>query len=302
MIPYLDLFLDMLAAERGASQNTLDAYQRDLQDFSAYLLKDSLTVESLTTDHIEGFMQALGKSAMAATTMARKLSAVKQYFHFLFTENIRTDDPALHIKPPKKEKPLPHCLSAEEITQLLETAQADSTPEGIRLYAMLELLYASGMRVSELVSLPLRAYSQGNGGIGMLMVKGKGNKERLVPLHHSAADALSFYLPIRAKFAGANAENSLFLFPSNSKEGHMTRQRFGQLLKALALEANLDAKDISPHVIRHSFATHLLQGGADLRVIQELLGHSDISTTQIYTHVMNDDLKTLIETHHPLAK
>lgn len=303
MIAYLDLFLDMLAAERGASRNTLDAYSRDLQDFSAFLIKESQQVESVTTDSIEQFMQQLGKQKLAATTMARKLSAVKQYFHFLFTENIRSDDPAMHLKPPKKEKPLPHCMSAEEITILLETAQADSSPEGIRLYAMLELLYASGMRVSELVSLPLRAYHHADsGGVGMLNVKGKGNKERLVPLHYAAADALAHYLPLRASFAGMDGEKSPFLFPSRGKEGHLTRQRFGQLLKALALEANLNADEISPHVIRHSFATHLLQGGADLRVIQELLGHSDISTTQIYTHVMNEDLKALVEKHHPLAQ
>lgn len=302
MVPYLDLFIDMLAAERGASQNTLDAYSRDLQDFSAYLTAKKHRVETIDANSLEGFMQQLGKSGLAASTLSRKLSAVKQYFHFLFTENIRNDDPALHLKPPKKEKPLPHCLSDNEITALLETAQADDSPEGIRLYAMLELLYASGMRVSELVSLPLRAYRAADaGGIGMIMIKGKGNKERLVPLHPTAADALAAYLPLRKSFAGTKG-NITFLFPYNSKDGHMPRQIFAQQLKALALKANLNADEISPHIIRHSFATHLLQGGADLRVIQELLGHSDISTTQIYTHVMNEDLNTLVQTHHPLAK
>ncbi len=301
-LPYRDLFVDMLLAERGASKHTVEAYDRDLRDFMESLPKD-VKVESLSNHAIDRFMTELGSRGLAASTLSRKLSAIRHYFKFLYSEGIRHDNPALHTARPKRAKPLPHCLSADEVQHLLDTAQHDESAEGIRLYTMLEVLYASGMRVSELVTLPIKTLrSLDSKNIMMLSVTGKGKKERLVPLHSTACEALQHYLPMRAAFFPKGEEDSLYLFPSYGSKGHVTRQRFGQLIKALAIKAGMDPTTLSPHVIRHSFATHLLQNGADLRVIQELLGHSDISTTQIYTHVMQEDLKKLVEAYHPLAQ
>jgi integrase/recombinase XerD len=247
-------------------------------------------------------MAELSKQHLAASSLARKLSSLKQFFHFLYSEKERDDDPTLSVSSPKQVKALPKCLSLEEVDQLLTCASNDNSAEGARLYALLELLYATGLRVSELVALPLQTILSSKGELNRaLLVKGKGNKERLIPLNMHALEAVKTYLKHRQEFLGRR-KDSAYLFPSSSKEQHLTRQRFGQLLKALALKANLDPTKLSPHVLRHSFASHLLAGGADLRVIQELLGHSDISTTQIYTHVQNDKLAELVNNHHPLSK
>jgi len=283
----------MMTAERGASGNTILSYTRDLEEACAFLKKRKTSFETADKETLEAYAESLGKSGLSPRTVARRLSSLRQLFHFLYTENLRVDNPATLLDSPKQPRKLPKSLSAQDITALIAAARAQ---DDMRLTAMLELLYASGLRVSELVTLPMRALGRkGEQAFAFLTVRGKGNKERMVPLHDAAVDAVQAYL------TRCNGE-SKWLFPSRGKEGHITRQRFGQLLKALAVKAGLDPDIISPHTLRHSFASHLLSGGADLRVIQELLGHADISTTQIYTHVEQDRLTRLVTGHHPLAK
>lgn len=299
----IESFLEMLAAERGASPHTLDAYRRDLLQFSAAY--PDREAAALTRAQIEAWLAGLSRRGFSTATRARKLSAVKQFYRFLYSDGQCTDNPAHGIALKQQRAHLPGVLSVEAVRALLQTAQADETAEGRRCYALISLLYASGLRVSEMVSLK-QAQLQRNpqhplGYEPYLLVKGKGGKERLAPLNVAALRALAAYLPQRLHFAPGGKE-SPWLFPSRSKQGYLTRQRFAQLLKACALKAGLDPAPISPHTLRHSFATHLLEGGADLRVIQELLGHADISTTQIYTHVASSRLDTLVQTHHPLAK
>jgi integrase/recombinase XerD len=308
----IDLYLDMLAAERGASANTLDAYRRDLADFSADLADHGGTVATARNDDIRGYLVRLAGRSFSAASVARRLSAIRQLYRFLYAEGTRKDDPAAAIEGPKRSRPLPKVLSIGHVDQLLATAREGiddaQRPIGERLRAarlncLLEVLYATGLRVSELVTLPASAARRDE---RMLIVRGKGNKERLVPLNESAKIAMRAYLALREEAAKETKKGSLkvskWLFPSFGESGHLTRQHFARDLKALAAEAGLKPKQVSPHVLRHAFASHLLQNGADLRSVQTLLGHADISTTQIYTHVLEERLKSLVRDLHPLGE
>lgn len=297
-LPSLNLFLEMMAAERGSSRNTLLSYERDLLDLAGFLTRRRLGEAELGTETLRAYIADLTKRGMSAGTQARRLSAIRQFFRFLYAEGVRADDPAAGLDGPRLPKPLPKYLSVEEVDLLLKQAEADGTPEGLRLRALVELLYATGMRVTELVTLPLNALSR---DMPVLIVRGKGSKERMVPLSEPSREAIEAYRGVRGGFLKGRA-GPKFLFPSDSEEGHLTRQRVGQLLKALALNAGLDPAKLSPHVLRHAFATHLVSNGADLRAVQMMLGHADIATTQIYTHVLNERLRQLVEQAHPLAR
>lgn len=297
---FVETFLDMLTAERGAAPNTIDSYRRDLVHFSDFLARRRQSLEAASTDHIRRYLKSLSESGMAASTSARRLSTLRRFYQFLHAERVRDDDPSSGLDSPKLGKSLPKYLSEEEVDRLLEAAHARPGADGRRLAALVEILYAAGLRVSELVGLPLAALSRDG---RLLTFRGKGGKERMVPLSEPAMDALGAYLPVRERFlpkrrAGADRG---FMFPSHGKDGHLTRARFSQVLKELAAEAGLDVRRVTPHVLRHSFASHLLAHGADLRTLQQLLGHSDISTTQIYTHVLDERLKQLVTEAHPLA-
>ena len=303
MSPHLlELFIEMLAAEHGASRHTLDAYQRDLQQF---LSSCKGNPADQSRQQIESYLSKLSQRGLSPKTIARKLSAIKQFYRFLYSEKLCESNPASTISTPKQARHLPNVLSIESVQALVETARKDDRPEGARLNALIELIYASGLRVSELVSLRVaqlqKSVQHPSGYEPYLIIKGKGSKERLVPLNARAIESVKAYLDIRAHFLTQGIA-SPYLFPSSAKTGHLTRQRFGQLLKQLAMDAGLNPDSLSPHTLRHSFATHLLSGGANLRVIQELLGHADISTTQIYTHVASERLQQLVEDHHPLAR
>ena len=292
-------FLEMMSAERGASPNTLSAYGRDLRDWQAALAPRTLL--DCSTGHLEGVLAGWA-GELGASTVARKLSAMKQYCLFLQTEKLRSDNPAHRLRAPKAPKPLPKNMSREDVERLLGFAEADTSPKGLRLRALLEILYAGGLRVSELVSLRT---AQAQRRDGCLLIRGKGGRERLVPLTSVAAGAITAWLAVREhtlpKAPAARDRAKPYLFPSGGALGHLTREAFALQLKNAARDAGLQASKISPHVLRHAFATHLLEGGADLRAVQTLLGHADIGTTQIYTHVLDARLKALVETHHPLA-
>jgi integrase/recombinase XerD len=300
--PEVDAFLEMLVAERGAARNTIDAYRRDLNHFVLFLKENPTADVSLfmvTAKQVNEYLIHLSQEGRKSATLSRRLSSLRQFYQFLVSENWATSNPTATIDAPRQERSLPKILSEEEIIRLLKIAQSQTDPEGYRLYAMLETLYASGLRVSELISLPFTSVHPNK---AFLLIKGKGGKERLVPLSEPSLSALKTYLTVRPSFlARSGLKGQKWLFPSNSKEGHLTRQRFGQLLKELAIASNLDPDKLSPHVVRHAFATHLLTHGADLLAIQKLLGHADLSTTQIYTHVVTDHLKDLVNDHHPLA-
>ncbi|MFC7332685.1 site-specific tyrosine recombinase XerD [Rhodocista pekingensis] len=305
--PGVDAFLAMLVAERGAAANTRDAYARDLRDVAAFLAaqRGGTALDRASTDDLRAYLEHLhrdtGKAPSAGRTVARRLSALRQYYRFLVSEGLRAEDPAAVLDGPKPGRPLPKILTEADVALLLEGAARRGGPEGRRLTALLELLYATGLRVSELVGLPLAALTRDGRA---LVVRGKGGKERMVPLSQPAKEALAACLPDRPYFMvpGREARQQGLLFPSRSAAGVLTRQRFGQLMKELALEVGLDPAKVSPHVLRHCFATHLLDHGADLRSVQKMLGHADIGTTQIYTHVAGDRLRRTVETHHPLAK
>lgn len=299
----VDAFLEMLVAERGAARNTIDAYRQDLRFFATFIKNTSSSqaksLSQVTAQQVNQYMVHLSKEGRKAPTLSRHLSALRQFYQFLVSEGWAKSNPTATIDAPRRQRPLPKILTEEEILRLLEVAGAQTDPEGFRLNAMLETLYASGLRVSELISLPFTAIHPNK---TFLLIKGKGGKERIVPISEPALRALKSYLTVRPTFlAKAGVKGQKWLFPSNSKEGHLTRQRFGQLLKELALASNLDPNKLSPHVVRHAFATHLLRHGADLLAIQKLLGHADLSTTQIYTHVVADHLKDLVNDHHPLS-
>jgi len=302
-VPQLDAFLDMLMAERGAALNTRQAYERDLTDAALWLAQRSVTLDRAGTDDLRGYLAHLQAGEGAAPrTVARRLSALRQFFRFLVSEGRRADDPASALDSPKQGRPLPKILSEAEVERMLDTARARGGPDGVRLVALLEVLYATGLRVSELVGLPISAILRDGRG---LIVRGKGGKERMVPLSDPARAAISAYLPLRAAFLLPEREavQARFLFPSRTAaEGYLTRQRFAQILKDLAIEAGIDPEKVSPHVLRHAFATHLLDHGADLRSVQKMLGHADIATTQIYTHVVADRLRKVVTEHHPLAR
>jgi integrase/recombinase XerD len=327
----IELFLDMLAAERGAGENTLSAYRRDLDDFAEYLVTKRRTIASAATDDVRGYLQALTKREFAAASVARKLSAIRQLYRFLYAEGQRGDDPAAIIEGPKRGRSLPKVLSMKEVDRLLANARkavgagrtGGERLRAARLNALLELVYATGLRVSELVSLPVSAAER---NARMLVVRGKGGKERLVPLNDAAKTAMTEYRtlladrgpkgddkPVKPKTAtkavsktatktASKPAPSKWLFPSFGDSGHLTRQHFARELKTLAAGAKLRAEQVSPHVLRHAFASHLLHNGADLRIVQTLLGHADISTTQIYTHVLEERLKSLVRDLHPLGE
>lgn len=301
---FLEQFLEMMLAERAIAKNSLYAYKRDMLDFSHYLTTHKIfSVTEVTSDDIRSFIRHLAGNNISARSIARKISSIRNYYHFLITENITKDNPALLVDIPKYRVELPSILSLEDIKEILNSCTIDTSPEGIRLFAMIHLLYASGLRVSELVSLKLTNLSIDvvlNKINNYINVVGKRNKERLVIINEQALDAIVKYLPYRTLFI-TNKEGSPYLFPSKSAAGYMTRQNFALLLKQIAITTGIDPDKISPHILRHSFASHLLSGGADLRVIQELLGHTDIATTQIYTHLETKHLREVIEQFHPLS-
>jgi integrase/recombinase XerD len=299
---HVEAFLEMASAERGVGANTLEAYARDLADFAACLKTRGLDVEAADAAAIRHYLASLAGAGLSPRTSARRLSALRQFHRFLFSEGVRADDPCLVIDSPRQGRRLPKVLSEAEVDALLAAARQRPGPEGARLVALLELLYATGLRVSELVSLPIAALRR---DLRLLIVRGKGGRERMIPLTEPARQAVAAYRLVRERFLprGRNREAATkWLFPSRSGTGHLTRHRFAQLLKELALEAGLDPNKVSPHVLRHAFATHLLDHGADLRSVQQMLGHADISTTQIYTHVLAERLKALVHEHHPLAQ
>ncbi|MBX9591341.1 MAG: site-specific tyrosine recombinase XerD [Hyphomonadaceae bacterium] len=295
----------MLAAERGAAENTLQAYRRDMDDFLAFLKTRDGTLTTVVPADIAAYMRSVSEAGLAPASRARRLSALRQLFKFLAAEGVIAEDPAHGLESPKQARALPKTLSVAEVDRLIETARARIAPakgrdrvRALRLYALIEMLYATGMRVSELVTLP-RSVLAGDGRV--LAIKGKGGRERLVPLNAAAQAALDRYLNVGFEDDVAPMLATKWLFASRGAAGHFTRQRLGQELKQLAIEAGLDPERVSPHVLRHAFASHLLDRGADLRAVQQLLGHADISTTQIYTHVLEERLKRLVFEHHPLA-
>ena len=296
----IEAFLEMMSAERGAGANTLAAYARDLEDFAGFARSSS--VEVAGRDEIQAYLAHLSKSGLAASSQARRLSALRQFFGFLYAEDVRKDNPTDAVTAPKASRPLPKILSAADMEAMIVAANAADSAEAKRLTCIVEMLYAAGLRVSELAGLPLMAVKNRE---GFILVRGKGNKERLAPLNASAYAAIAAYLDVRAEFlpkGPRRAHAERYLFCSRAAGGYLTRQRLYQLLKALAVKAGLDPAKVSPHVLRHAFATHLVEGGADLRSVQTLLGHADIATTEIYTHVAKDHLRKVINRAHPLAK
>lgn len=298
----IDRFLDMLSAERAAAENTLAAYRRDLKDWQSALGPRKPSLSQAATGHLEQVLAKWAAAGLAPSTSARKLSSAKQFFLFLQVENIRKDNPAHMLRGPKLGRPLPKVMSEADVDRLFDMAQADDTPKGLRLLCMLEIIYACGLRVSELVSLKVAGVKRRD---GCLLIKGKGGRERIVPLTTAAQTAIRDWLKVRDDTLSDKDPNRpidpAYLFPSRGKSGHMSRERFAQLLKSLAAAAGLDSTQISPHVLRHAFATHLLANGADIRSVQKLLGHADISTTQIYTHVLDERMRALVFDMHPLA-
>lgn len=308
----IDLFLDMLAAEQGAGPNTLDAYRRDLTDFSEFLGRVGHNFVDAETQTLRDYLADLDIRGFKSTSVARRLSAMRHLYRFLLNERIRGDDPAAILSGPKRGRGLPKVLSIADVDRMLRRAKELSEAEeaspakrqrALRLYCLLEVLYATGLRVSELVALPRSAAKR---DARMIVVRGKGNKERLVPLNEASRQAMADYLAATEAAKTEKKKDSLaaskWLFPSFGESGHLTRQHFARDLKELAVASGLQARLVSPHVLRHAFASHLLHNGADLRIVQTLLGHTDISTTQIYTHVVEERLKSLVRDLHPLAE
>ncbi|MFK0383691.1 site-specific tyrosine recombinase XerD [Agrobacterium sp. NPDC090273] len=304
----LESFLEMMSAERGAATNTLSSYEHDLSDLREFLAGQGQSLTEAESNDLSAYLAHLSAQGFASTSQARRLSSMRQFYRFLYAEGLRGDDPTGILDAPKKGRALPKTMSVADVTRLLALAADEAQGQGpgqlgrIRMHLLLELLYATGMRVSELVSLPSKVLRHEG---RFLMIRGKGNKDRMVLLSRTAITAMTAYDDARKVLSPEKAkatEDSPWLFPSNGKEGHLTRQVFARDLKDIAIRAGLSPSAISPHVMRHAFASHLLQNGADLRAVQELLGHSDISTTQIYTHVLEERLQELVQTHHPLAK
>jgi integrase/recombinase XerD len=306
----INLFLDMIAAEQGAGPNTLDAYRRDLTDFSEFLTRSGQNFARAETQGLRDYLADLDGRGFKSSSVARRLSAMRHLYRFLLNERIRSDDPAAILSGPKRGRGLPKVLSISDVDRLLTHAKAlGEVPEAtapqrlraMRLYCLLEVLYATGLRVSELVTLPRAAARH---DARMIVVRGKGDKERLVPLNETSRQAMADYLAAMEalKPAKQGAASPKWLFPSFGESGHLSRQHFARDLKQLAAAAGLAPRLVSPHVLRHAFASHLLHNGADLRIVQTLLGHTDISTTQIYTHVVEERLKSLVRDLHPLAE
>ncbi|TAJ27999.1 site-specific tyrosine recombinase XerD [Bosea sp. (in: a-proteobacteria)] len=298
----LNAFLDMLAAERGAARNTLDAYERDIEDYLGFIA--GMSLDAVTAGTIRDWLADVAARGLKASSAARRLSAVRQFHRFLYTEGLCPNDPAAAIEGPRQGRPLPKVVSVDHVDRLLAAAREACEREGatpparlkaLRMRCLVEMLYATGLRVSELIALPISAATTRE---RFLIVRGKGDKERLVPLNEAARAAARDWL---AALREAGQEQGRWLFPSDGESGHLTRQAFARDLKALGGAAGLSAASLSPHVLRHAFASHLLQNGADLRVVQELLGHADIATTQIYTHVLDERLKSMVRDLHPLA-
>jgi integrase/recombinase XerD len=288
----------MLSAERGAAALTLTAYCNDLIDLAGFLAAQGTAIEHADAGQLHAYLAAVATRRLSPRTLARRLSATRQFFKFLVVDGFRADDPTAGLDAPRLGRPLPKILAEDEVARLIETAQKWPGEDGTRLRCLLELLYATGLRVSELVTLPLAAAQRDP---RFLLVRGKGGKERVVPLSEPSRRALGEYLACRSAFL-PDSRPSRWLFPSRGGAGHLTRQRCGQLLKELAAGAGINPARLSPHVLRHAFASHLLDHGADLRSVQQMLGHADVATTQIYTHVLSDRLKRLVETSHPLAR
>lgn len=294
----VDAFLEMMSAERGAAKNTIEAYRRDLSDYSGFLARKGAGPKDAAREQVVSYLAFLDAQGLSASSSARKLSAIRQFHKFLCADGLRADDPTRIVASPRARRALPKVLSIGEVDKLLSLAEEEANAElsaakhfsALRLYVLLELLYATGMRVSELVGLRRSAVMR---DATFLTIIGKGNKERVVPVNDRARDAVRAYV--------ATLPPGPWLFPANGEDGHLSRQVFARDLKVLAGKAGISAARVAPHVLRHAFASHLLAGGADLRVVQTLLGHADISTTQIYTHVLDEKLRTLVETHHPLA-
>jgi integrase/recombinase XerD len=296
---WIEAFLEMMAGERASARNTLTAYARDLADAQAFLKPRGHDLAGAAAEEIEAYFAALSDRGLSPATAARRRSAVRQFYRFVLGEGWRSDDPSRRVDAPKKGRPLPKVLSRAEVDAIIAAAGARDGAQGLRLSCMIELAYASGLRISELTALPLAALARDP---AYLIVKGKGGKERLAPLNAAARAAVKAYLDARRDFLPKGDAANPWLFPSRGKAGRLTPRRFAQLLDEAAADAGIDPARVSPHVLRHAFATHLLEGGADLRIVQKLLGHADIATTQIYTHVAGERLREVVETKHPLGR
>jgi integrase/recombinase XerD len=298
----IEAFLDTLRAERGAADNTIEAYRRDLEDASSYLRAHKTSLIDAGERDLSAFVRDLHERGMSAATVSRRLSALRRFFRFQLGDNERQDNPTSRLDGPATRRDPPDVLSREEVSRLIEAAQGPE-PSDLRTICLIELLYGAGLRASECCDLPLSALPAP--GATVLIVRGKGDKERITPLGKPALSALKNYMAVREQFLPKSAVRSTaqrYVFPSRGAGGRLTRRRLGQILEDLAMKANISLERVTPHALRHAFATHLLSGGADLRAVQLLLGHADISTTQIYTHVVTDELRDLLEAAHPLAR
>jgi len=296
---WAEAFLEMMSVERAAAKNTLTAYARDLADATAFLAGRGRDLADAAAEDVEAYFAAVGARGLSPATAARRRAAVRQFYRFALGEGWRTDDPSRRVEAPRRGRSLPKVLSRAEVDRLIAAAGAKDGAQGLRLACMVELAYASGLRISELTGLTLAALARDP---AYLIVRGKGGKERLAPLNEAARAAVKAYLAVRPGFLPKGQKANPWLFPSRGKEGRLTPRRFAQLLDQAAADAGIDPARVSPHVLRHAFATHLLEGGADLRVVQTLLGHADIGTTQIYTHVAGDRLAEVVATKHPLGR
>jgi len=296
---WIEAFLEMMAVERSAARNTITAYGKDLADAAGFLAGRGRDLTDASLEDIEAYFGDISARGLSPATASRRRASVRQFYRFVLGEGWRKDDPSRRVDAPKKGRPLPKVLSRAEVDALIAAAAARDGAQGLRVACMIELLYASGMRISELLALPMAALARDP---AYLIVKGKGGKERLAPLNEPARAAVRAYLPARKSFFAKGVKDTPWLFPSRGKGGRLTGRRFSQLLEEAAVAAGIDRAKVSTHVLRHAFATHLLEGGADLRVVQTLLGHADIATTQIYTHVAEGRLREVVETKHPLAR
>jgi len=296
---WVEAFLEMMAVERASARNTLTAYGKDLVDAQGFLAARGRDLAAASAEDVESYFAALSDRGLSPATAARRRAAVRQFYRFVLGEGWRSDDPSRRVEAPKRGRPLPKVLSRAEVDAIIASASARDGAQGLRLGCMVELAYASGLRISELTALPLAVLARDP---AYLIVKGKGGKERLAPLNAAARTAVRAYLEVRKSFLPRGDAANPWLFPSRGKGGRLTPRRFAQLLDEAAADAGIDPARVSPHVLRHAFATHLLEGGADLRVVQKLLGHADIATTQIYTHVAGDRLAEVVATKHPLAR